>query len=120
MILVEPRSVNTTLNTPVQFYCEGRGTIILWKIDGIQFIHNLNKHRGIEQGPQQTNTTTNTILSILDVPAQPVNDGATFTCSVVGSKSSESDGAILRIQGMMYNVTFFLVLQVPAFFLFVL
>ena len=100
VILVEPRSVNTILNTSVQFYCEGRGTIIFWKIDGVQLAHNLNKHRGVEQRLQQTNTTTNTILSILDVPAQPVNDGATFTCSVVGTESSESHGAVLRIQGI--------------------
>ena len=101
-IVTHPRSLNVSLGSLARFTCEGRGSVLLWRINGLAEDHNDNKDRGPIKVKTMLNSTTGLIMSLIEIPANFTNNNITIVCTALGGTggtTSDSDTAILRIQG---------------------
>ena len=104
-IVTDPRSLNVTLGSLARFTCEGRGLTLLWNVNGLTVSHVDNENRGIQLEATQTNATTGVFTSVIQIPANTVNNDIRIACTAFGIMYNDmSDTAILRIQGKSLSI----------------
>ena len=96
---IEPDSLNVSLNSIATFTCSSPGSShLFFSINGDSVSHSSNAGRGLNEGSQDI--TNGTRYRILTVKAIVINNNTNISCtSVIGSDVTESEPALLRIQG---------------------
>ena len=99
-ITVHPQSVNTTLNSTVNFTCEAVASYISFRVNDTPAddIDVINK--GFMQQPIDT-LSNDTIRRVLIARALEYNNNTNISCRAVNGSMNitSSDIAVLRIQG---------------------
>ena len=96
----KPTSVNTTQGSIAEFNCTGYSQGFHWVISNRLSDHHDNSHRGLEEINEVVNSATNLNIHILQVPAEPKNNGVNITCVIYNFLNVPSDLVYLYIQGM--------------------
>ena len=101
-IVTHPRSLNVSLGSLARFTCEGRGNVLLWRINGLAENHYDNTDRGPIEVTTEPNSTTGLFMSLIEIPAKFTNNNISIVCTAFGGPggtNSDSETAVLRIQG---------------------
>ena len=94
--ITQPVSLNTSLNSTVNFTCEATGvSAILFYVNSTLALQQSNIDKGFTESGQVTINGTIRRRS-LSAYAQEINNNTNISCSADGVRS---DNAILRIQG---------------------
>ena len=107
----EPDSLNVSLNSIATFTCSSFGAnFIFFTIDEVPVTEGVNADRGLNEGIQSV--INGTRYRNLTVEAKVINNNTNISCtSVIGSDVTESEPALLRIQGnKQCNVSIWLLL----------
>ena len=98
-IAVHPQSVNTTLNSTVNFTCEAvANTTISFRVNNTSADDADIIIRGFMQQPQDT-LSDGKMQRMLSAKALEDNNNTNIQCRVINSQIVKSDIAVLRIQG---------------------
>ena len=103
---IEPDSLNVSLNSIATFTCSSFGAnFLFFTIDKVPVTDSVNADRGLNEGTQDV--INGTRYRNLTVEAIVINNDTNISCtSVIGSDVTESEPALLRIQGnKQCNVT---------------
>ena len=96
-ITVHPQSVNTTLNSTVNFTCEAVAEDIVFRVNDTSAANKNINNRGFTQQPAHT-LNGGKLRRTLSAKALKDNNNTNISCKAYGSMK-DSDIAILRIQG---------------------
>ena len=97
-ITVHPQSVNTTLNSTVNFTCEAVGDDIIFRVNDESASDTVVKDRGFFQHLQDT-LSDGKRRRVLSAKALIDNNNTNISCKAINSDIVYSDIAVLRIQG---------------------
>ena len=99
-ITVHPQSVNTTLNSTVNFTCEAVADVIVFKINNMSLSNNnMYNNKGFSQQDQDMLNGMKK-RRVLLAEALEDNNNTNISCTAFGSSMNiDSDIAVLRIQG---------------------
>ena len=97
-IIVHPQSVNTTLNSTVNFTCEVVADEITFRINDVSASDTVVINRGFIQQPQNT-LNDGRKRRVLLSKAQFDNNNTNISCTAINSEIVYSEIAVLRIQG---------------------
>ena len=98
-VTIEPDSLNVSLNSIATFTCISPGSShLFFKINGDSVSDSRNAGRGLNEGSQDV--TNGTRYRNITVKAIDINNNTNISCtSLSGSDVTESEPALLRIQG---------------------
>ena len=96
-ITVHPQSVNTTLNSTVNFTCEALGDLITFRVNDTLAANN-DTNKGFMEQPQDT-LSGGIKRRVLTVKALENNNNTNISCRAINSNITYSNIAVLRIQG---------------------
>ena len=103
-ITVHPQSVNTTLNSTVNFTCEAVADLIVFNVNNMSLsIDNIYNNRGFSQ---QNQISLNGMKKrrVLIAKAFEDNNNTNISCTAYGSPMNiDSDVAVLTIQGELIS-----------------
>ena len=96
---IEPDSLNVSLNSIATFTCISPGSSYLFfSVNGDSVSDSRNAGRGLNEGSQDV--TNGTRYRNITVKAIDINNNTNISCtSLSGSDATESEPALLRIQG---------------------
>ena len=97
-ITVHPQSVNTTLNSTVNFTCEAVADEIIFRINYTSASDTVVINRGFSQQPQNT-FSDGRKRRVLLAKTRLNNNNTNLTCTAINSELVYSDIAVLSIQG---------------------
>ena len=97
-ITVHPQSVNTTLNSTVNFTCEAVADTISFRVNDTSADDQEVINKGFNQ-THQDNITGSIKRRVLIAEALFDNNNTNISCRAINSEIVYSDIAILRIQG---------------------
>ena len=97
-ITVHPQSVNTTLNSTVNFTCEAVAVDIIFKVNDESVSYENMTKKGFTEQPQTT-PSDGRKRRVLLAEALIDNNNTNISCKVINSEIVYSDTAVLRIQG---------------------
>ena len=97
-ITVHPQSVNTTLNSTVNFTCEAVAVHISFIVNDEFAGSQNNTDRGFMQQQQDT-LSDGKMRRVLSAKALEQNNNTNISCIVINSQVVRSDIAVLTIQG---------------------
>ena len=96
-ITVHPQSVNTTLNSTVNFTCEGVADIS-FRVNDTSAVNEEVINKGFTQQSQEL-LSGGIKRRVLIVKALEDNNNTNISCRVIDSQIVYSDIAVLKIQG---------------------
>ena len=97
-ITVHPQSVNTTLNSTVNFTCEGVADTITFRVNDTSADNEEVINKGFTQQSEEL-LSGGIKRRVLIVEALEDNNNTNISCRVIDSQIVYSDIAVLRIQG---------------------
>ena len=97
-ITLHPQSVNTTLNSTVSFTCEGFADLIDFQVNDSSADTSDVVNKGFTQQPAYP-INGGKLRRMLLAKALKDNNNTNISCIAYGSINSESNIAVLRIQG---------------------
>ena len=101
--ITQPVSLNTSLNSTVNFTCEATGvSVIFFYVGDLPAVEQINVNRGFTELGQVTINGTIRRRS-LSVYAQEINNNAIIYC-FTSPGDIRSNNATLRIQGKLYFI----------------
>ena len=98
-ITVHPQSVNTTLNSTVNFTCEAVADTISFRVNDISVAELENKSIDGFTEDLQDKLSGGIKKRVLLAEALEDNNNSNISCRAINSKPVYSDTALLRIQG---------------------
>ena len=100
VVTIEPESINASSNSIVTFTCISPGSShLFFSINGESTSNPSNAGRGLKEEDQDV-IINGTRYRNLTVEAKVINNNTNISCtSVIGSDATESEPALLRIQG---------------------
>ena len=99
VITLSPVSVTTTLNTIVNFTCEGTGEHLLWRVQTVILTESIKKQRDITVTDFEV---SGNLSSLLTITALPINNGVNIACHIYTFEPSfqqDLSGGTLTIRG---------------------
>ena len=97
-ITVHPQSVNTTINSTVNFTCEAVTDLIDFRVNDTSAVNIDVVSKGFTQHPQQS-LSGGKLRRMLTVKTLQYNNNTNISCRAINGKKVYSDIAVLRIQG---------------------
>ena len=97
-ITVHPQSVNTTLNSTVNFICEAVADTISFRVNDTTADDEDVRNKGFMQQPQDP-LSNDTRRRVLIARALEDNNNTNISCRAAEPGIVDSDIAVLRIQG---------------------
>ena len=101
-IKISPESVNATQGSNALFRCLGKGSFIIWNINGATLNENILKTMSIEHSTEY-NSSASIVSSNISILASNYSNNSHIYCVVVedGIKNNQSNTVTLRVQGII-------------------
>ncbi|XP_019857005.1 PREDICTED: uncharacterized protein LOC109585381 [Amphimedon queenslandica] len=100
VITLSPVSVTTTLNTIVNFACEGSGEQLFWRVQAVILTDSIKIQRDITVTDFEV---SGNLSSLLTITALPINNGINIACHIYSFEPSfqqDLSGGTLTIRGV--------------------
>ena len=94
-----PSSLNVTQGDTAVFNCTGRSQGYHWLVNDKALNSEENSERDLVLENELVDGMTKLKIHLLQVPAQPINDGIKIRCVIYDTKAISSNTAVLQIQG---------------------
>ena len=106
-ITVHPQSVNTTLNSTVNFTCEAVADLIDLRVNDMSAVNIDVVSKGFTQHPQEP-LNDGRLRRVLTAKTLKYNNNTNISCRAINGKKVYSNIAVLRIQGEVVIYIFFI------------
>ena len=98
-MIVQPRSVNVSLNGVAEFSCRGIGSLLGWSQNTVELT---NGKDGVTTTHETVDASQDLLMSTLSLPVSSIN-ASNITCTAARTQplvKNESEPALLLVQGV--------------------